>query len=101
MGKGVCQDYAHIYITLLRIMGIPARYVCGMLIGEGVSHAWAEALCEKRWIGFDPTNDCLISDSHIKLGDGRDASECAINRGIIWGGGTQMQEISVAVERSQ
>lgn len=101
MGKGVCQDYAHIYITLLRLAGIPARYVCGLLIGEGASHAWVEALCEKRWIGFDPTNDCLVLSSHIKLGDGRDASECAINRGILWGGGTQMQKILVAVEQSQ
>lgn len=101
MGKGVCQDYAHIYITLLRYMGIPARYVCGLLTGEGKSHAWAEALCNGRWIGFDPTNDCLISNGHIKLGDGRDASECAINRGLIWGGGTQMQEISAAVLQNQ
>lgn len=97
LGKGVCQDYAHIYITLLRKAGIPARYVCGLIAGEGASHAWAEALCSGRWIGFDPTNDCLVADSHIKLGDGRDASECAINRGVMRGGGAQTQHISVVV----
>lgn len=101
IGKGVCQDYAHIYITLLRLMGIPARYVCGLIIGEGASHAWVEALCEEKWVGFDPTNDCIVLDSYIKLGDGRDASECAINRGIMWGGGAQTQKISVSVERKQ
>lgn len=101
IGKGVCQDYAHICITLLRLMGIPARYVCGLIIGEGASHAWVEALCENKWVGFDPTNDCIVLDTYIKLGDGRDASECAINRGIMWGGGTQSQKISVSVERKQ
>lgn len=99
IGKGVCQDYAHIYITLLRLAGIPARYVCGLIIGEGASHAWVEALCDNKWMGFDPTNDCVILDSHIKLGDGRDASDCAINRGIMWGGGEQSQKIFVSVEK--
>lgn len=99
LSKGVCQDYAHIYITLLRLAGIPARYVCGLIIGEGESHAWAEALCDGRWIGFDPTNNCPVLDHYIKLGDGRDASDCAINRGIMWGGGAQTQKISVSVEK--
>ena len=100
LGMGVCQDYAHIYITLLRMAGIPARYVCGFLVGEGASHAWVEALCQGKWVGFDPTNDCQVRDNHIKLGDGRDASECAINRGIMIGGGKQIQEISVTVSES-
>lgn len=98
MGKGVCQDYAHIYVTLLRMVGIPARYVCGMIVGEGASHAWAEALCGGRWVAFDPTNDCLVSDRHIKLGHGRDAADCAINRGLMWNGGAQVQTITVLVE---
>lgn len=95
--KGVCQDYVHIFITLLRMAGIPARYVCGLIAGEGASHAWAEALCMGRWIAFDPTNDCLVLDRHIKLGDGRDASDCAINRGILWGGGRQSQKVGALV----
>lgn len=98
LGKGVCQDYAHIYISLLRMAHIPARYVCGMITGEGASHAWAEALCNGRWIAFDPTHNCLVLNNYIKSGDGRDASDCAINRGIMWGGGAQAQKISVVVE---
>lgn len=101
LGRGVCQDYAHIYITLLRLAGIPARYVCGLIIGEGASHAWVEALCDDKWVAFDPTNDCLVLDHYIKLGDGRDAADCAINRGIMWGGGAQSQKISVLVERKE
>lgn len=96
-GMGVCQDYAHIYITLLRFFGIPARYVCGFLIGEGASHAWVEVCIDGYWIGFDPTNNCLVQQEHIKLGHGRDASDCEINRGIMYGGGQQKQDVSVFV----
>lgn len=99
MGKGVCQDYAHIYVTLLRLSGIPARYVCGMIVGEGASHAWVEAFCGGGWKAFDPTNDCPVSDRHIKLGHGRDAADCAINRGLMWSGGAQSQQIAVLVEK--
>lgn len=97
--QGVCQDYAHIYVTLLRMAGIPARYVCGLIVGEGASHAWAEALCGDRWIAFDPTNDCPVFDHYIKLGHGRDAADCAINRGLMWNGGAQSQRIFVLVEK--
>lgn len=97
LGMGVCQDFAHIYETLLRLSGIPARYVCGLMAGEGASHAWVEALCDGKWIGFDPTNNCLAAEGYIKLGDGRDASECAINRGILINGGDQTQQIKAIV----
>ncbi|MCM1105501.1 MAG: transglutaminase family protein [Blautia sp.] len=98
LGRGVCQDYAHIYVTLLRMAEIPARYVCGLIIGEGASHAWAEALCDNRWVAFDPTNDCLVLDHYIKLGHGRDAADCAINRGLMWNSGAQSQKIDVLVK---
>lgn len=98
LGKGVCQDYAHILIALCRMAGIPARYVTGMLIGEGYSHAWVEILSEGRWYALDPTNDCIVDDAHIKIGIGRDASDCMINRGVMTGGGMQTQEIRVLVE---
>lgn len=96
--KGVCQDYAHIYISLLRLAGIPARYVCGLIGGEGASHAWTEALLGDYWCGFDPTHNRPLQKGYIKLGDGRDAMDCAINRGIMFGGGRQKQKISVLVE---
>lgn len=96
-GKGVCQDYSHIYIALLHMAGIPARYVTGFLMGEGESHAWVEAFCDGKWYGFDPTNDTVVTDSHIRIGTGRDAGDCLINRGVLHGGGTQTQEIHVSV----
>lgn len=98
-GKCVCQDFAHIYITLLRLYGIPARYVCGIIVGEGESHAWVEAAVNGNYIAFDPTYNKQITDEYIKLGIGRDAGDCAINRGVMWGGGVQTQEIKVLVDK--
>ena len=97
-GKGVCQDYAHIYISLLKLFGIPARYVSGLVVGEGKSHAWVEAFCDGNFIGLDPTYDQVINEGYIKLGVGRDATDCSINRGVMWGGGRQSQEIDVSVK---
>ena len=97
-GGGVCQDYVHIYIALCHMAGIAARYVNGLILGEGESHAWAEILYRGRWIGVDPTNDCLVARSHIKFGHGRDASDCLINKGLLRGGGNQHQEIYVSVK---
>ena len=96
-GKGVCQDYAHIFIALCHLAGIPARYVTGMIEGEGESHAWVEICYRNKWIGMDPTNDILVARSHIKFGHGRDASDCMLNRGLLYGGGTQKQTIRVWV----
>lgn len=97
--EGVCQDYAHIFICLLRSFQIPARYVCGLIVGEGESHAWVEAACGDNYVAFDPTHNREVTDEYIKLGVGRDATDCAINRGVMWGGGDQSQEINVVVEK--
>lgn len=96
-GKGVCQDYAHIFIALLHLAKIPARYVTGLIVGEGASHAWVEMLWNGKWYGFDPTNNCIVSEEHIKIGIGRDAKDCMINRGIMHGGGFHTQNIKVSV----
>lgn len=93
LGKGVCQDYAHILITLCRLERIPARYVSGMMTGEGASHAWVEVYHDGGWYALDPTNNQVAEDTYIKLGVGRDASDCLINRGLIMGGGEQKQTI--------
>jgi len=98
-GKGVCQDYAHIFICLLRMANISARYVCGLIVGEGESHAWVEVACDGMFIGIDPTYNKFINDEYIKLGVGRDANDCSMNRGVMWGGGKQTQEISVVVNK--
>lgn len=98
-GYGVCQDYAHIFIALLHLAGIPARYVTGLLIGEGASHAWVEVWQDHKWYGFDPTNDVRVKGSHIKIGVGRDAHDCMINRGIMHGGGQhQTTKVLVSVK---
>ena len=96
--QGVCQDYAHVMLSLLRLEGIPARYVTGMLMGEGASHAWVEALCGNWWYGFDPTNDLLVDDSYIRVSCGRDSADCAIIRGTFLGWAVQMQREQVIVK---
>lgn len=94
---GVCQDYAHIFISLLHLAHIPARYVTGLIVGEGASHAWVEILWNGKWYGLDPTNNKMVTDEHIKIGVGRDARDCTINRGIMHGGGPHTQTINVCV----
>lgn len=96
-GQGVCQDFAHVMLALLRLRGIPCRYVTGMLPGEGRSHAWVEVLSRDGWYGFDPTNHSFCAGEYIKLSHGRDAQDCAINRGIFRGGANQISEESVIV----
>lgn len=98
LGCGVCQDYAHILIALCHMRGIPARYVVGMLVGEGLSHAWVEVYEDGMWIGLDPTNNAVVKDQHIKISSGRDYRDCTINQGIFTGGAKQTQTISVRVE---
>lgn len=95
--RGVCQDYAHILIALLHREKIPARYVTGMIPGEGASHAWVEVAKDGFWYGIDPTNDIPVGDDYIKIGAGRDAADCQINRGIMHGGGSQKQCVRVSV----
>lgn len=97
-GTGVCQDYAHIMLSLCRLERIPCRYVAGMMLGEGSSHAWVEIWDENRWIGFDPTNRKVVDGDYIKISNGRDSSDCLVNQGIFTGHVTQTQEISVLVE---
>ena len=99
LGRGVCQDYSHILISLLILSGCSARYVTGLILGEGESHAWVEVAEEGRWYGVDPTNNVRVFDSHIRIGSGRDARECELNRGIMHGGGNQSQKISVSVNK--
>lgn len=80
-GMGVCQDYAHITIALLRNFGIPARYCVGLMLGEGETHAWVEYYDGSMWYGIDPTNDKKIQYGYIKISSGRDCLDCGVNRG--------------------
>jgi transglutaminase-like putative cysteine protease len=91
VGAGVCQDFAHLTIAILRLAGVPSRYVSGYLApmpgtsqtGEQASHAWIEAqLPSQGWIGFDPTHGCSTDARHIKVAIGRDYSDVTPLRGV-------------------
>ena len=99
-GKGVCQDYAHIFISLCRLAGVPARYVAGMMTGEGQTHAWAEIWMDGGWYGFDPTNNRMVDETYIKLTHGRDFADGAVDKGCFLGFASQTQQIFVKVEET-
>lgn len=98
LGMGVCQDYAHILLALCRMDRIPCRYVAGMMIGEGASHAWVEVCNGKEWIALDPTHNRMADDTYIRISYGRDAQDCNINQGFFYGSSEQLQEIYAVVE---
>jgi transglutaminase-like putative cysteine protease len=104
--QGVCQDFAHIMTALVRQLGIPCRYVSGYLFhrqgdndrsAEDATHAWVEALLpELGWVGFDPTNNLLAGDRHIRVAIGRDYADVPPTRGVFKG--EARSELNVAVQ---
>ena len=90
---GVCQDYTNIMLQVVRMYGIPARYVSGyistnsgMTRGEGATHAWVEAyLPFYGWLGFDPTNNAVANDRHVRLSVGRSYRDCSPVKGVFKG----------------
>jgi transglutaminase-like putative cysteine protease len=94
-GKGVCQDFAHIMIALVRQLGIPCRYVSGYLhhnkdmrdrSTSDATHAWVEALLPHLgWVGFDPTNNLIATDRHIRTAIGRDYADVPPTKGTYRG----------------
>jgi transglutaminase-like putative cysteine protease len=108
---GVCQDFAHLQIAMLRGLGLAARYVSGYirtlkagddpetgLRGADASHAWLSVWCgpEHGWIDLDPTNNLICSDEHVIAAIGRDYGDISPVRGVVLGGGPH--RIGVAVE---
>jgi transglutaminase-like putative cysteine protease len=86
LGKGVCQDYSHILLTLLRLLNVPARYVSGHLIGEGAPHAWVEAFIEDGAgtvdiVGYDPTHARRVRLDYLTVAVGRDFSDVSPTSG--------------------
>jgi len=86
LGRGVCQDYAHILLAVLRLLNVPARYVSGHLIGEGAPHAWVEAFVERRdggveVIGFDPTHSRRTRLDYLTVAVGRDFADVSPTSG--------------------
>jgi transglutaminase-like putative cysteine protease len=98
--KGVCQDFAHMMIAVLRSYGVPARYVSGYIHRpnkESQSHAWCEAwLPGLNWVGFDPTNGCQVNDRFVRVAVGRDYTDVPPNKGTHRGQARETISVRVA-----
>lgn len=97
--QGVCQDFAHIAISLCRRAGIAARYVNGFMLGEGATHAWIEYFDHGVWRAFDPTNNREVDCTYIKIAQGRDFDDCSTNRGRFCGNTIQNTRVSLSVKK--
>ncbi len=102
---GVCQDFAHVLLVMLRMIGLPARYVSGYvcpnrtgLRGEGATHAWVEAYIPfYGWLGLDPTNNCMVNDLHVRLATGRSFSDVSPVKGTYKGTSHHTLEVGVTI----
>lgn len=112
--KGVCQDFAHVMLSVLRTAGLPCRYVCGYieseppqkpdgsrgLVGSSATHAWVEVLLPGlQWVALDPTNNCWCAEQHVPVSFGRDFLDAAPLRGTFKTSGTQKLKVDVRVKR--
>lgn len=109
--QGVCQDYSHVMIALARELGIPCRYVSGYLFhrtdsadrsAQDATHAWVEALLpDWGWIGFDPTNNLLAGERHLRAAVGRDYADVPPTRGVFKGAAATELEVAVQVSLAE
>lgn len=103
--SGVCQDFAHILLVILRLNGIPSRYVSGYVCpnkkgmrGEGATHAWVEVFIPfYGWLGLDPTNNCIVNDTYVRLAVGKNFSDCSPVKGTYRGTSDHSLEVIVSV----
>jgi len=103
--SGVCQDFAHLLLQLLRTLKIPSRYVSGYICpnqnglrGEGATHAWVEAWIPNfGWAGIDPTNNVWATTHHVKLAVGRNFYDCSVIKGTFKGPAKQELYVFVSV----
>ncbi|WP_029356454.1 transglutaminase family protein [Bosea sp. 117] len=109
--RGVCQDYAHVYVACARHLGMPARYVSGYLVGDGstpeqhaghqAGHAWAETYVEGfGWVGFDPVHDLCPTEVYVRVAAGLDYLGAAPVRGNRYGGGEENLSVAITVDQS-
>jgi transglutaminase-like putative cysteine protease len=101
--EGVCQDFSHLAIALLRRIGVPTRYVSGYLFRDDVpeleTHAWSEAFVPGvGWVAFDPTHGELVSERHITIAVGRSYADVPPNRGVYRGEAKESIDVSVRIE---
>jgi transglutaminase-like putative cysteine protease len=105
--KGVCQDFANVFITVARLLGIPARYVCGYIFsgnsgasraGSEATHAWVQLyIPDIGWKGFDPTNGVLPQLDHVRLAYGRHYRDTAPTGGTLYGTANETLTVDVQV----
>jgi transglutaminase-like putative cysteine protease len=105
--RGVCQDYAHIFIACARSGGVPARFVSGHFlrsdgtVNHAAGHAWAEAYVpDLGWVGFDPANCICTTEAHARVAMGLDYLGAAPVRGTRYGGGAETLTVSVRVDQA-
>jgi transglutaminase-like putative cysteine protease len=105
--RGVCQDYAHIFIACARSGGVPARFVSGHflrsdgMVNQQAGHAWAEAFVPNLgWVGFDTANCICSTDAHARVAIGLDYLGAAPVRGTRYGGGMETLTVEVKVEQA-
>lgn len=123
--RGVCQDFAHIMLSVLRTAGLPSRYVCGYieavappsasadhelpgrgsprtLVGAIATHAWVEVLLPgMTWVALDPTNDQWCGERHVTVSRGRDFRDTTPVRGTFKGSGKQNMKVKVFMRRKE
>lgn len=103
---GVCQDFSHIMLQVLRTLNIPSRYVSGYICpnksglrGEGATHAWVEAWVPNcGWVGIDPTNNVWVTNTHVKLATGRNFADCSPVKGSFRGPANQHLTVFVGID---
>ena len=103
--SGVCQDFAHLMLQVLRTLHIPSRYVSGYICpnkngmrGEGATHAWVEAwIPQYGWAGIDPTNNVWVTQNHVKLAVGRHFNDCTPVKGTFKGPARQTLSVYVSI----
>ncbi len=105
LGKGVCQDHAHLMIAACRALNVPARYVSGYVDSgnarAAASHAWADVWLGSQWTSVDVTNGQFASDQHCRLAIGRDTMDACPIRGVRDGGEEEVLDVTVVVRMSQ
>lgn len=106
--KGVCQDYSHLMIGALRVLGIPARYVSGYILPDkeapigksviGESHAWVQWF-NGAWFSYDPTNALIPGELHVMVAQGREYADVAPLRGMFTGQASSEMFVTVEMKR--
>jgi transglutaminase-like putative cysteine protease len=105
LGRGVCQDFAHVLLAACRCVGIPARYVSGYLYDPTVegdnaaSHAWVDVFDDAYgWVALDPTHDREQTEGYVRVAVGRDYADVPPTRGVFKGSATETLDVRVSLQ---